>query len=86
MVVTPKKILFVSVIENVGAKERIKIVCMHVLPLIFQFSLILADFFSQHCLIELSNQWCSDIQDMIKRIENVQVFETIYEPCYWPLD
>jgi len=47
-----------------GAKNEEKVACVHNLPLLYQFFMLLHDSLTENILIELSERWDNDLESM----------------------
>ena len=49
-----------------GGQEKEKVVCVHVLPVLYQFTMLLHEGLAQHILVELCQRWNSCLEDLVK--------------------
>ena len=55
-----------------GCNANERVVCVHILPLIYQLTLLLDDGLAEHLLIELSSRWNPDLENCIKEQGKVE--------------
>ena len=63
--VTSNTILCCRCSCNSGCEKNERVVCVHVLPVLFQLSMLLSDGLAQHFLIELANRWDPEIKEIV---------------------
>jgi hypothetical protein len=61
---------------RVGSDDNENVGCVHTLPVLLQFSVLLLDGLAEHCLFELSNTWYSSDYSTIG-IENINSIKKI---------
>ena len=56
---------------NIGSTGNERVVCVHILPVLYLLSMLLSGGLAQHILIELCTQWNNDLEKLMKLIGKV---------------